>query len=146
MVLEKFIAIVVIIILLLLFIVFIIKNKVIKENLKLIRLKMLLKFGSNESVKKYALKLVNKYPQNSEVHKVLGMLYEKEGNINVALDEYIRAVELNNSDMGMHYKVAELLQKNDRNEDAIIMRIIGMTNLNIVINFLFILNLSLIVL
>ena len=121
MVFERFIAVVIILLLLLLFIFFIIKNKVIKENLKLIKLKLLLTFGSNEKAKRYALKIVDKYPQNGEVHKLLGKLYEKEGNINVALDEYIRAVELNNSDYEMHYKVAELLQKNERNEDAIIM-------------------------
>lgn len=121
MVFEKLIAIVVIILILLLFIFIIIKNKVIKENLKLIKLRLLLMFASNETARKYALKIVDKYPQNGDVHKLLGQLYEKEGNINVALDEYIRAVELNNSDYEMHYKVAELLQKNERNDDAIIM-------------------------
>jgi len=121
MVFGKLIAIVVIMLILLLFIFIIIKNKVIKENLKLIKLRMLLMFSSNEAAKKYALKIIDKYPRNGEVHKILGRLYEKEGNINVALDEYIRAVELNNSDYEMHYKVAELLQKNERNDDAIIM-------------------------
>ena len=121
MVLGKLIAIVVIMLILLLFIFIIIKNKVIKENLKLIKLRMLLMFSSNEVAKKYALKIIDMYPQNGDVHKILGRLYEKEGNINVALDEYIRAVELNNSDYEMHYKVAELLQKNERNDDEIIM-------------------------
>jgi tetratricopeptide (TPR) repeat protein len=121
MVFEKLIAIVIILLLLLLFVFFIVKSKVIRENSKLIKLKLLILFGKNEKARRYALKIVDKYPRNSEFHKLLGSLYEKEGNINVALDEYIRAVELNNSDYEMHYKVAELLQKNERNDDAIIM-------------------------
>jgi tetratricopeptide (TPR) repeat protein len=54
-------------------------------------------------------------------HKILGELYEKEGKLTVALDEYIRAVEINSQDYETHYKVADLLQQTEKKEEAIIM-------------------------
>ena len=121
MILEKIITIVVIIIVLILMVVFIIKNKSIKEKLKLIRLKILFTHSSPDRAKKYALKMVDLYPQSYMAHKLLGQLYEKEGKINVALDEYIRAVELKHDDYEMHYKVALLLRETEKNEESVIM-------------------------
>ncbi len=121
MMIETIIIVAIIVLILLLFLFIAIKGKVISEKTKIMKLKMLLMLGSDEAAKKYALKIVELYPNNFFAHKTLGQLYEKEGNDNVALDEYIRAVDLNNQDYDMQYKVAELLQKTDKNEEAIIM-------------------------
>ena len=99
----------------------IVKNNAISEKINMFKLKALLMMKRNEEAKKLALKMAERFPHNYDVHKILGELYEKEGKLNVALDEYIRAVELNEKDYEMHYKVALLLQQTEKNEEAIIM-------------------------
>lgn len=121
MILETLIIVAIIVVLLLLFVLLIIKGNVITEKLKIFKLKFLLSLKKDEEAKKYALKIVDKYPRNHVAHRILAELYEKEGKINLALDEYIRTVELNEKDFEMHYKVALLLQQTNRNEDAVIM-------------------------
>ncbi len=121
MILETIIIVGVIVLFLLLFILLVIKNNYITEKLKIFKLKTLLIMKKDEEAKKYALKIVDKYPKNYMAHKILGELYEKEGKISVALDEYIRAVELNEQDFEMHYKVATLLHETEKKEEAIIM-------------------------
>lgn len=91
------------------------------EKIKILKLKTMLFFNKNEEARKYALKLADKYPRNYAIHKILGELYEKDGKINIALDEYIRAVELNEKDYKTQYKVAFLLEKSEKKDEAIIM-------------------------
>lgn len=93
----------------------------LSEKYKINKLKILILLNKHEEARKYALEIVNKYPKSYIAHKLLGELYEKEGKINIALDEYIRAVELNEKDYEIHYKVAFLLQETNKNEEAIIM-------------------------
>lgn len=121
MVWETAIIVAIIVSIVILFILLVIKNNVIAEKIKMFKLKTLLIMRKDEQAKKYALKIIDAYPKNYLVHRILGEIYEKEGKINVALDEYIRAVELNNQDYEMHYKVAYLLQQTEKNEEAIIM-------------------------
>ncbi len=121
MILRTAIIVAIIIAIIILFVFLIIKNDVIAEKVKMLKLKTLLLMKKDEQAKRYALKIIDKYPNNYIAHKILGMLYEKEGKINVALDEYIRAVELNNQDFEMHFKVASLLNQTEKNEEAIIM-------------------------
>ena len=52
-------------------------------------------------------------------HKTLAEVYEKEDKYSVAADEYIRASELNNKDIKLNYKIAKLLNKDERPEEAI---------------------------
>lgn len=48
-------------------------------------------------------------------------MYEKEGKYSVAIDEYIRATEINNKDIKLNYTIAKLLNKDERNNEAITM-------------------------
>lgn len=121
MIFETLIIAAVVIVLALIFFLLIIKNNKIKEKIKIFKLKMLLMSRNIPEAKKLALKLADKYPQNYFVHKILGKIYEDEGKINVALDEYIKAVEINQEDYELQYKVATLFQKSEKNEEAIIM-------------------------
>lgn len=121
MILEKILISLAIVIILVLIVLVVVFNKRISEKLKLLKLKTLIALHKDEEAKKYALKFVEKFPQSYMAHKLLAQLYEKEGNFNIALDEYIRVVDLNSTDLQMHYKVADLLYKTQKNEEAIIM-------------------------
>ena len=95
MILETVIILSVIILILFLIFMIIVKNKIITEKIKLTKLKVLVSFGKYDDAKKLALKIVDKYPQNYVVHKILGQLYKKEGNININIPNNIQNNQLN---------------------------------------------------
>ena len=121
MIVKTIIITMVLIAFLLLLALFVMKNKIIIEKYKIFKLKTLLITNKKEEAKKYAIKIVDKYPNNCIVHKILGELYEKERQINAALAEYIKVVELDEKNYEMQYKVATLLYKTEKNEEAVIM-------------------------
>ena len=104
-------------------ILLIIENKTkvdFPEMLNILLAKIALNSGNTEQAKKYLFKLIDKYPNSYIGHKTLAEVYEKEGKYSVAIDEYIRATDLNNKDIKLNYKIAFLLNKDERSEDAII--------------------------
>lgn len=89
------------------------------EMLNVFLAKIALHFGNTEQAKKYLLKLISKYPESYIGHKTLAEVYEKEDNYSVAVDEYIRANELRKEDLKIDLKIASLLNKDRRDEEAI---------------------------
>lgn len=89
------------------------------EMLNIILAKIALHSGNTEKAKDYLFKLINKYPESYIGHKTLAEVYEKEEKYSVAVDEYIRATEINNKDIKLNYNIARLLNKTQRSEEAI---------------------------
>ena len=54
-----------------------------------------------------------------DLHKRLALIYEKEGGIRKAIDEYVQCIDLDNQDYDSYYKVSILLQDLDRKKEAI---------------------------
>ena len=121
MIFKTIIIVAVIVLIFLLLLILMLKSKYLAEKIKVLKLKTYITLGKFDDAKKIALKLSEKYPQNYLVHKILGQLYEKDGNVSVALDEYIRAVELKNDDYDLHFKVASLLLQTDKKDESVIM-------------------------
>ena len=89
------------------------------EILNIILAKIALNSGNTDQAKEYLFKLINKYPESYIGHKTLAEVYEKEEKYSVAVDEYIRASEINNKDIKLNYNIAKLLNKDERPEEAI---------------------------
>ena len=89
------------------------------EILNIILAKIALRSGNTEQAKEYLFKLINKYPESYVGHKTLAEVYEKEEKYSVAVDEYIRATEINNKDIKINYNIARLLNKDEREDEAI---------------------------
>ena len=89
------------------------------EMLNVILAKIALNSGNTEQAKQYLLKLINKYPESYIGHKTLAEVYEREDNYSIAVDEYIRANELRKEDLKIDLKIASLLNKDKRDEEAI---------------------------
>ena len=89
------------------------------EMLNMILAKIALHAGNTEKAKDYLFKLINKYPESYIGHKTLAEVYEKEERYSVAVDEYIRASELNKKETNLNFKIAQLLNKDERPEEAI---------------------------
>ncbi len=83
--------------------------------------KIAMSSGNAEKAKEYLFKVIKKYPESYIGHKTLAEIYEKEENYSVAVDEYIRATQINNKDIKLNYKIAKLLEKDKKTEEAIIM-------------------------
>ena len=98
------------------------KSKVdFPEIFNILLAKIALTSGNTEKAKDYLFKLINKYPDSYIGHKTLAEVYEKEEKYSLAVDEYIRATEINNKDIKINLNLARLLNKAERPDDAIIM-------------------------
>ena len=88
------------------------------EAISLLKANTLLFMGNNKGAKKALISLVNKYPDSYLGHKKLAEVYEKEGGMRKAIDEYAKAIDINNKDYNSYYKVANLLTSLDKKDEA----------------------------
>jgi tetratricopeptide (TPR) repeat protein len=94
------------------------KGKNFAEILKIFCVKILLKTRNNKLAKKILLELVSKYPNSYDAHKLLAEVYEKEGGMRKAIDEYVKAVDLNKKDYDSYYRISFLLNDLGNKEEA----------------------------
>ena len=87
------------------------KGQNIAEKIKLLLVKIALKFNNTKFAKKVLLELISKYPKSYNAHKLLAEVYEKEGGMRKAIDEYVVAVDLNKKDYDSYYKISYLLNE-----------------------------------
>ncbi len=86
------------------------------KNRMLAKICLLLK--NNKRAKKYLLNIINKYPESYEAHKLLAHIYEKEGGMRKAIDEYVKTVDINKTDYLSYYKIGDLLFQLGQKEEA----------------------------
>lgn len=80
--------------------------------------KLNFKYGNNEIARKKLIKLISKYPNSYYAHKLLAQIYESEEKYEAAIDEYVKAIEINTKDYDSYYQIAFLLNKNSKQEEA----------------------------
>ncbi len=90
----------------------------ISDNMNILISKIYLILGNSKKSKEQLINLVTKYPNSYKGHKMLGELYEKEGGIRKAVDEYTKVIEINNDAYDIEYKVAYLLTDLKRKDEA----------------------------
>ena len=76
-------------------------------------------FGKQEQAKKMIMDFLNKNPNSYIAHKWLAEFYEKEGNYDAAINEYMRVTDIKRNDFVSTYKLCEVLNKNKQNQEAI---------------------------
>lgn len=95
------------------------KNKIpYVEIVDIIKAKIFLKLGDNKNAKQALIHLVTKYPENYKGHKMLAEIYEDEGGMRKAIDEYVQAIDIHKRDYDSYYKIAELLTNLDKQDEA----------------------------
>lgn len=77
------------------------------------------KIGIEEKAKKSILQLVEKNPESYHGHKMLAEIYEKENELVVATEEYIRAANIRPNDDNIQYKIADLFNKTGNQDGSI---------------------------
>ena len=88
------------------------------EFLAITRAKFFLMLGNDKKAKQILINLVTKRPQSYKAHKMLAQIYELEGGMRKAIDEYVQAVDINKKDYASYYRIAELLNSLDKKDEA----------------------------
>lgn len=89
------------------------------EILSIIAAKFLFAMGDTKAAKAILVKLVTKYPNSYLGHQNLGKIYEYEGGMRRAIDEYVAAVDIKKNDYDSYYKIANLLNELGKKDEAI---------------------------
>lgn len=88
------------------------------QILNVLKAKIYLKLGNNKKAKEQLINLVTKYPENYIGHKMLAEIYELEGGMRKAIDEYVQAIDANKQDYDSYFKIAELLNNLEKPDEA----------------------------
>ena len=94
------------------------KNKSFLETINIFKAKVYLILGNNKNAKQALMNIINKNEESYKAHKLLAEIYELEGGMRKAIDEYVQAIDINKQDYNSYYKVAGLLNNLDKKEEA----------------------------
>lgn len=95
------------------------KGIIFSELIYITLAKLVLYTKNTKQAKTFLINLINKYPGTYKGHKMLAEIYEKEGGMRKAIDEYIKAVDIHKQDYDSYYKVAYLLNQLDKKDESI---------------------------
>ena len=94
------------------------KGMSLLEILNLQKAKIAIFLGDNKKAKQALLKILDKNSNSYKAHLMLAQVYENEGGMRKAIDEYVQAIDLNKKDYNSYYKVAKLLNGLEKKEEA----------------------------
>lgn len=87
------------------------------KNVLIARVCILLR--RNKLAKKMLTNITNKYENSYIAHKLLAEVYEKEGGMRKAIDEYVQTIDIRKNDYQSYYKIGELLKDLEQKEESI---------------------------
>lgn len=94
------------------------KGKNFPELLAIFQAKMLLLVHDRTDAKTILIKLVTKYPESYLGHIMLAEIYEAEGGMRKAIDEYVKAIDIKKNDYDSYYKIAYLLNELGKKDES----------------------------
>ena len=94
------------------------RNVRLFEGIGLLKVKLLIMFGNTKKAKQILLGILEKNPNSYKAHLYLAKLYEQEGGMRRAIDEYVHAIDLNKQDYESYYKVADLINQLNKKDEA----------------------------
>ncbi len=80
--------------------------------------KIALLMQHQKDAKKFLIKLITKYPESYFGHKMLAEIYEAEGGMRKAIDEYVQVIDINKKDYASYYKISYLLNDLGKKQEA----------------------------
>lgn len=89
------------------------------EIISVVLANILFALGDTKTAKAILVKLITKYPNSYLGHQNLGKIYEYEGGMRRAIDEYVAAVDIKKNDYDSYYKIANLLRELGKKDEAI---------------------------
>lgn len=80
--------------------------------------KVALLMKDSKGAKNFLITLVTKYPESYYGHKMLAEIYEHEGGMRKAIDEYVQVIDINKKDYNSYYKISYLLNDLGKKQEA----------------------------
>ena len=80
--------------------------------------KIALLMKDSKGSKSFLITLVTKYNESYLGHKLLAEIYEKEGGMRKAIDEYVQAIQISKKDYNSYYKISYLLNDLGKKKEA----------------------------
>ena len=74
---------------------------------------------NNKKAKENLIKLLAKYKESYIGHKMLAEIYEQEGGMRKAIDEYVKVLDIKGNDYNSYYKISVLLNDLGNEDEAI---------------------------
>lgn len=97
------------------------RNLTLFEMVHIQKAKLYLLLKDNKKAKQALIDLLEKNSRSYKAHRMLAEIYELEGGMRKAIDEYVQAIDLNKKDYDSYYKISFLLNELDKKEDAKVM-------------------------
>ena len=88
------------------------------EVKNVLKAKILIRLENTKAAKDALIEITNKYPHSYIAHKMLAQVYEIEGGMRKAIDEYVQAIDINKQDYDSYYTIANLLKQLDKKDEA----------------------------
>ena len=95
------------------------KNINVSEILSVMMAQIHIWMGNLKKAKKILINLVSKYKGSYIGHKMLAHMYEKEGGMRKAIDEYVQVLDIKKNDYDSYYRISVLLNELGKKEEAI---------------------------
>ncbi len=91
----------------------------VSEILRILMAQNCLWLNNPKRAKKILIDLVSKYKESYLGHKLLAKIYEQEGGMRKAIDEYVQVLDIKKSDTASYYKISVLLKELGKNDEAV---------------------------
>lgn len=76
-------------------------------------------FGDTKKAKQALISILDKNQNSYQAHRLLAEIYEKEGGMRKAIDEYVKVLDLKPSDYVTYFKISVLLKDLGKKDEAI---------------------------
>ena len=90
----------------------------VTETINLLRARFLFNLGNNKKAKQILINILEKNSESYKAHYLLATIYESEGGLRKAIEEYVQAIDINKQDYDSYFKVANLLNDLDKKDEA----------------------------
>lgn len=81
--------------------------------------KLFILFGNRKKAKDILNNLVVKYDKSYGAHKILAEIYQEEGGMRKAIDEYVKVLDIKSNDYKSYFKISKLLNDLGKKDEAI---------------------------
>ena len=81
--------------------------------------RIFLLFGNRKKAKDILNSLVAKYDKSYIGHKMLAEIYEEEGGMRKAIDEYVKVLDIKSNDYKSYFRISKLLNELGKKDEAI---------------------------
>ena len=81
--------------------------------------KIFIIFGNRKKAKDILNNLVSKYDKSYLGHKMLAEIYQEEGGMRKAIDEYVKVLDIKSNDYKSYFKISKLLNDLGKKDESI---------------------------